>query len=153
MTGAGGEVCRMCGRPFSPTHDENAPGPTSRHPFKPRPLRPVLRVHPTEGFIAVRDQPDNDRPWAKLVPGVSLADDDVDGWLPYVVPGQVDDSLVQRAALVMASHWLNLDDLDADKNSGCVCGGWREGDPSVCPGWDDHLAEALAAAGLLGSER
>jgi hypothetical protein len=25
--------CRSCGRPFSPTHDGGAPGPTSRHPF------------------------------------------------------------------------------------------------------------------------
>ena len=27
--------CRSCGRPFSPTHDSGAPGPTSRHPFMP----------------------------------------------------------------------------------------------------------------------
>jgi hypothetical protein len=27
--------CRMCGRPFSPSHDISAPGPTARHPFVP----------------------------------------------------------------------------------------------------------------------
>ena len=27
------DLCRSCGRPFSPTHDVDAPGPTSRHPF------------------------------------------------------------------------------------------------------------------------
>lgn len=28
-------LCRMCQRPFSPTHDAFAPGPTARHPFAP----------------------------------------------------------------------------------------------------------------------
>jgi hypothetical protein len=32
---SGEAVCRSCGRPFSPTHDASAPGPTSRHIFKP----------------------------------------------------------------------------------------------------------------------
>lgn len=42
-----------------------------------------IRVHPEEGWIAVRDRPDSDRPWAKVVPGVSLADDDVADWMRY----------------------------------------------------------------------
>src|SRR3954469_2396840 len=25
--------CRTCQRPFSPTHDADAPGPTTRHPY------------------------------------------------------------------------------------------------------------------------
>ena len=33
--------CRACGRPFSPTHDSSAPGPTVRHPYVPVPTRPV----------------------------------------------------------------------------------------------------------------
>lgn len=28
-------VCQSCGRPFLPTHSIAAPGPTTRHPFKP----------------------------------------------------------------------------------------------------------------------
>lgn len=32
-------VCRACKRPFSPTHDANAPGPTSRHDFTPQATR------------------------------------------------------------------------------------------------------------------
>lgn len=32
----GGDVCRTCRRPFSPSHNVNAPGPTVRHPFKAR---------------------------------------------------------------------------------------------------------------------
>lgn len=28
-------ICRACGRPFSPTHDADAPGPTVRHLFMP----------------------------------------------------------------------------------------------------------------------
>lgn len=27
--------CTDCGRPFSPTHDRHAPGPTVRHPYRP----------------------------------------------------------------------------------------------------------------------
>jgi hypothetical protein len=27
--------CKSCGRPFSPSHDTTAPGPTARHPFQP----------------------------------------------------------------------------------------------------------------------
>ena len=30
-------LCRSCGRPESPTHDADAPGPTSRHPCIPQP--------------------------------------------------------------------------------------------------------------------
>lgn len=30
-----GTPCRACGRPYSPTHDAAAAGPTARHPFKP----------------------------------------------------------------------------------------------------------------------
>lgn len=30
-------LCRSCGRPESPTHDADAPGPTSRHTFTPQP--------------------------------------------------------------------------------------------------------------------
>lgn len=32
-------ICRMCKRGYSPTHDRNAPGPTSRHPFTPQATR------------------------------------------------------------------------------------------------------------------
>jgi hypothetical protein len=32
--------CRSCGRPFSPSHDAEAPGPTARHPFAPQPPNP-----------------------------------------------------------------------------------------------------------------
>lgn len=46
---------------------------------------PEIRVHPGEGWIAVRDRPDSARPWAKVVPGVSLSDGDVADWLPYDV--------------------------------------------------------------------
>jgi hypothetical protein len=31
--------CRACKRPFSPTHDINAPGPTTQHPFTPQATR------------------------------------------------------------------------------------------------------------------
>jgi hypothetical protein len=58
-------------------------------------------------------------------------------------------SVQTRAAQVMLQHWLNSDDLDADRHAACICGRWREGEPSVCPGWDDHLAEVLDEAGLL----
>lgn len=44
---------------------------------------PEIRVHPEEGFIAARDRPDSDRPWAKVVPGISLTDEDVAGWQIY----------------------------------------------------------------------
>ena len=33
--------CSSCGRPFSPTHDSGAPGPTSRHPFMPAASSPA----------------------------------------------------------------------------------------------------------------
>lgn len=110
---------------------------------------PEIRVHPEEGWIATRDRPDSARPWAKVVPGISLTSEDVDAWISYVASGRPNHSLVERAALVMSRHALNLNDLDADRNAACVCGRWREGDPSVCPGWDDHIAEALNDAGLL----
>lgn len=45
---------------------------------------PDIRVHPDEGFIAIRDRPDSPRPWAKVVPGVSLTDEDVADWITYM---------------------------------------------------------------------
>lgn len=36
--------CKSCGRPFSPYHDSEAPGPTLRHPYIPRTER--LDEHP-----------------------------------------------------------------------------------------------------------
>jgi hypothetical protein len=44
---------------------------------------PEIRVHPVEGFIAIRDRPGSGRPWAKMVPGISLTDEDVAGWPIY----------------------------------------------------------------------
>lgn len=43
-------------------------------------ISPEIRVHVGDGFIAVKDRPDLPRPWTKLVPGVSLTDEDVTDW-------------------------------------------------------------------------
>lgn len=53
---------------------------------------------------------------------------------------------VEQAAAVMRQHYLT-GELDADRNERCACGRWAEG--PMEPGWDDHLAQELAAAGLL----
>jgi hypothetical protein len=45
---------------------------------------PEIRVHPTEGWIAVHDRPSTPRPWAKVVPGISLTDEDVADWQAFI---------------------------------------------------------------------
>jgi hypothetical protein len=68
--------------------------------------------------------------------------------LTLVDPGDT-RPIVQRVAEHLLTHAIDTTDRDADGNCACVCGNFREGDPSVCEGWDDHLAESLADAGLL----
>lgn len=57
-----------------------------------------------------------------------------------------DQSVIDRASRVMQQHYLS-GKTDADRNDFCVCGRWASG--PMEPGWDDHLAEELARAGLL----
>jgi hypothetical protein len=54
-----------------------------------------------------------------------------------------------QAAAVMARHWIDPTRTDPDRNDYCVCGGWIS--DVMSEGWDDHLAGALADAGLLRS--
>jgi hypothetical protein len=70
--------------------------------------RPEIRVHPEEGWIAVRDRPDSDRPWAKMVPAISLTDDDVTDWARY----EATDTLTElRTAL---DRWECLAELTSE---------------------------------------
>lgn len=48
-------LCRTCGRPFTPTHDTNAPGPTSRHPYDPPDDEPIVG-EVIEGHALLRDE-------------------------------------------------------------------------------------------------
>lgn len=56
-------------------------------------------------------------------------------------------NVAEIAAEVMGQHSIDPTRTDADRNDYCICGGWISDVMSV--GWDDHLAEALAHAGLL----
>lgn len=60
---------------------------------------PEIRVHPGEGWIAIRDRPDSSRPWAKVVPGISLTDEDVADWAGYPSDSRA-----------LSDHMMNQDD-------------------------------------------
>jgi hypothetical protein len=60
------------------------------------------------------------------------------------------EATVERAAEVMGQHSIDPTRTDADRNDYCVCGGWIS--DVMSEGWDDHLAQALADAGLLASD-
>lgn len=45
------DLCTVCKKPFSPSHNFRAPGPTVRHPFFPVPLKQVIDEAKQEGAI------------------------------------------------------------------------------------------------------
>lgn len=72
-------LCRSCGRPRSPVHDADAPGPTVRHPFTTDATTPPDR-HPVRHLLIPGGHPSD----ARAVCGEPI------GWRPGP-PGEPDD--------------------------------------------------------------
>lgn len=117
-------------------------------------------TRPRYAIIHVKPNPSSDAwPIVERVPAIlgggwqsgahHYRDSEVLDFRPLMLVDATDMSVADLAAEAMAAHSINMSDVDVDNNAACVCGQWRGGDPSVDPGWDGHLAEVLAEAGLL----
>ena len=49
--------------------------------------------------------------------------------------------LPARMSAAMQAHYILTNRTTPGGDGMCVCGQWSGGDPGVCEGWDDHLAE------------
>jgi hypothetical protein len=49
--------------------------------------------------------------------------------------------LPARMSAEMQRHYILTNRTTPDGNGICACGHWSGGDPGVCEGWDDHIAE------------
>lgn len=75
-------MCWACGRPRIPAHDDQAPGPTVRHTFRPTPApapavaatsrQGEVRRRESDGRVAVRVIDDADLPATANGPWVSV---------------------------------------------------------------------------------
>lgn len=50
-------------------------------------------------------------------------------------------------AAVMTEHYIDITQTNPDRIGECVCGEWTAGSDSIS--WDEHLADAILAAGYL----
>jgi hypothetical protein len=110
--------CGTCGHPYSPRHDAEAPGPTSRHPFA------VVHLRPCSPQVAAD--------WAAQV----AAADEIVAEANRVWLAAVDDDM--RMSVVDGDG--RVSSINHSDGAGCSCRPWRFGgllvhrDPTVAPG-------------------
>lgn len=55
-----------------------------------------------------------------------------------------------QLAAIMTAHFIDITVTNPDRIGACACGTWTGGSESIS--WDEHLADAILAAGYVRAE-